>query len=162
MLESAAMGKAFHPLCDDTTLDDVRETFAFLDSWEDRFAYLIELGRKLPPLPPEAYTEAFRVKGCTSKVWLVPEHTSDGRLVFRGDSDAHLVKGLVALMLLIFSGRRPEEILATDAKAILGEFDLEQHLSPMRANGLNAMLKRIRELAEAAAGAARAAAGAGG
>ncbi len=145
------MGEAFHPLCDDTTLDDVREAFALFDSWEDRFAYVIELGRKLPPLPPEAYTDAFRVKGCTSKVWLVPERDADGRLIFRGDSDAHLVKGLVALMLLIFSGRRPDEILATDAKAILAEFDLEQHLSPMRANGLNAMLRRIQELAEAAA-----------
>ncbi len=156
------MGEVFHSLCDDTTLDDVRETFALLDSWEDRFAYLIELGRKLPPLPPEAYTDAFRVKGCTSKVWLVPEHTRDGRLVFRGDSDAHLVKGLVALMLLIFSGRRPEEILATDARAVLGELDLEQHLSPMRANGLSAMLKRIRELAEAASVAPHAVAGTGG
>ncbi len=156
------MGEAFHPLCDDTTLDDVRETFTLFDSWEDRFAYLIELGRKLPPLPPEAYTDAFRVKGCTSKVWLVPQHRSDGRLVFVGDSDAHLVKGLVALMLLIFSGRRPDEILATDAKAILAEFDLEQQLSPMRANGLNAMLKRIRELAEAAGTAPQAAAGIGG
>ncbi|GIX16082.1 MAG: cysteine desulfuration protein SufE [Rhodothalassiaceae bacterium] len=141
---------AFHPLTDETTLEDVRETFALLDAWEDRFAYLIELGRKLPPLPEEGYSEAFRVKGCTSKVWLVPERRADGRLVFRGDSDAHLVKGLVALMLLIFSGRRPEEILATDAKAILAELDLETHLSPMRANGLNAMLKRIRELAAAA------------
>ncbi|RMF75321.1 MAG: SufE family protein [Alphaproteobacteria bacterium] len=155
------MDDAFHPLRDDTTLDDVRETFALLDSWEDRFAYLIELGRKLPSLPPDAYTDAFRVKGCTSKVWLVPERLDDGRLVFRGDSDAHLVKGLVALMLLIFSGRHPAEILATDAKAILAELDLEQHLSPMRANGLNAMLKRIRELAAAASDAPQAAGAAG-
>ncbi len=138
-------------LADGTTLADVRETFALLDDWEDRFQYLVDLGRQLPPLPPEAHDEANRVRGCTSRVWLVARRDRDGRIHLLGDSDAHLVKGLVALMLLIFSGRRPAEILATDARAVLAEFDLEQHLSPMRANGLHAMLARIAEIARAQA-----------
>ncbi|RMF16556.1 MAG: SufE family protein [Alphaproteobacteria bacterium] len=137
-------------LADGTTLDDVRETFALLDDWEDRFQYLIDLGRQLPPLPEEAHDEANRVRGCTSKVWLVARRDGSGRIHLLGDSDAHLVKGLVALMLLIFSGRRPEEILAIDARAILAEFGLEQHLSPMRANGLHSMLARIAAIARAA------------
>lgn len=141
---------------DGTTLADVLETFELLDAWEDRYRYLIELGRKLPPLPESAYREENKVRGCTSQVWLVAEpEGADGRLVFRGDSDAHIVKGLVALMLLIFSGRTPKEILATDARAILDRLDLKAHLSPMRANGLFSMLERIREMAGAAvAGAA--------
>ncbi len=136
-------------LADGTTLDEVRETFALLDDWEDRFQYLIDLGRQLPPLPEEAHDEVNRVRGCTSKVWLVARRDEAGRIHLLGDSDAHLVKGLVALMLLIFSGRRPKEILATDARAVLGEFGLEQHLSPMRANGLHSMLARIADIARA-------------
>lgn len=137
-------------LADGTTFADVRETFALLDDWEDRFQYLIDLGRQLPPLPEEAHDEANRVRGCTSKVWLVARRDESGRIHLLGDSDAHLVKGLVALMLLIFSGRRPEEILSIDARAILAEFGLEQHLSPMRANGLHSMLARIAAIARAA------------
>ncbi|MFQ5347615.1 MAG: SufE family protein [Rhodothalassiaceae bacterium] len=133
---------------DGTTLADVLETFELLDAWEERYRYLIELGRKLPPLPESAYRDENKVRGCTSQVWLVAEpEGEDGRLVFRGDSDAHIVKGLVALMLLIFSGRTPKEILATDARAILDRLDLRAHLSPMRANGLFSMLERIREMA---------------
>ena len=136
-----------------TTLGDVIETFALLDEWEERYRYLIDLGRKLPPLPESAYRDENKVRGCTSQVWLVAAPGgADGRLVFRGDSDAHIVKGLVALMLLIFSGKTPQEILATDARAILDRLDLRAHLSPMRANGLYAMLERIREMAREAAG----------
>ncbi len=137
---------------DGTTLAEVIETFGLLDEWEDRYRYLIELGRKLPPLPESAYHDANKVRGCTSQVWLVAEPAEgDGRLVFRGDSDAHIVKGLVALMLLIFSGKTPQEILATDAQAILDRLDLRAHLSPMRANGLYSMLERIKEMARTAA-----------
>ncbi len=138
---------------DGTTLDDVLDTFALLDEWEDRYRYIIELGRKLPPLPESAYRDENRVRGCTSRVWLVAmPDGQDGRLVFRGDSDAHIVKGLVALMLLIFSGRTPQEILAIDAQAVLDRLDLRAHLSPMRANGLFSMLERIKEMARTAAG----------
>ncbi|WP_150005403.1 SufE family protein [Iodidimonas muriae] len=136
---------------DGTTLQDVRDSFELLDDWEDRYRYIIELGRKLPKLPQDAYNEANKVRGCTSQVWLVatpegPEH----RLVLKGDSDAHIVKGLVALMLLIFSRKTPDDILKTDARAILEELDLRQHLSPMRANGLFSMLERIEALAASA------------
>ncbi len=149
----AAPGTMTATALDGTTLADVIETFALLDEWEERYRYLIDLGRKLPPLPESAYRDENKVRGCTSQVWLVaaPEG-ADGRLVFRGDSDAHIVKGLVALMLLIFSGRTPQDILATDAHAILDRLDLRQHLSPMRANGLFSMLERIKEMAREAAG----------
>ena len=127
-------------------LDDVRDTFSFLDDWEDRYKYVIDLGKQLPPLADDEMTDAYKVRGCQSQVWLVPED-KDGVLTLRGDSDAHIVKGLVAVMLILFSGKTKQEILETDAKAILDELDLAAHLSPMRANGLHAMLKRIMDLA---------------
>ncbi|GHF16449.1 cysteine desulfuration protein SufE [Kordiimonas sediminis] len=131
----------------DTTIDDVIDTFEFLDDWEDKYRFIIDLGRKLPPLDASEMTEETRVRGCQSQVWLVPELDDAGTLSFRGDSDAHIVKGLVALMLLIHSGKTPKQILDTDAKAILGQLDLSAHLSPMRANGLFSMLERIRTVA---------------
>lgn len=134
-----------------TTLGDVFETFELLDGWEDRYRYIIDLGRKLPALPDEDRTDDNRVRGCTSQVWLVArEEGPDHRLVFLGDSDAHIVRGLVALMLLIFSGRPRKAILETDARAILERLGLGRHLSPMRANGLFAMVERIRDMARTA------------
>lgn len=127
-------------------LAEVEETFEFLDDWEDRYKYVIDLGRQLPPLAAHEMTDAYKVRGCQSQVWLVPE-TSGDILILRGDSDAHIVKGLVAVMLILFSGKTKDQIRATDAKAILDRLDLKAHLSPMRANGLYAMLKRIEDLA---------------
>ena len=135
-----------------TTLEDVVETFEVLDDWEDRYRFLIELGRKLPPYPDNARTEAHKVRGCVSQVWLNP-HISDDtppKFTFEGDSDAHIVRGLVAVMMLIFSGKTAEEILATDAKGTLDHLGLSKHLSPMRTNGLFSMLDRIQDLAKAA------------
>jgi len=130
------------------TLEDVIETFELMEDWEDRYRYIIELGRKLPPLPEAAYTDANKVRGCASQVWFISrEQGAEPHLILLGDSDAHIVKGLIALLLLIYSGKTRDEIRATDAREILEGLELEQHLSPMRANGLHAMLKRIQELA---------------
>jgi cysteine desulfuration protein SufE len=132
------------------SFDDVVETFALLDDWDDRYRFLIELGRERTGLPDELKTKDTKVEGCTSQVWLVGEREGAGRFAFRGDSDAHIVKGLVALLLLLYGGRTPAEILELDARAELGKLDLEGHLSPSRANGLFAMVRRIRALAAAA------------
>ena len=134
---------------DGTTLSEVEETFGLLDDWEDRYRYLIDLGRNLPPFPEEARIEENKVRGCVSQVWLIaaPAPDNPDHMVFAGDSDAHIVRGLVALMLLIFSDKSREEILATDARAILDRLGLAQHLSPMRTNGLYSMLQRIGEMA---------------
>jgi cysteine desulfuration protein SufE len=130
----------------DTSLEEVVDTFEFLDDWEDRYKYIIDLGRKLSPLSDDEMVDAFKVRGCQSKVWLIPEINAD-KIILRGDSDAHIVKGLVALMLLVYSGKTAAEILAVDAKKTLGDLGLSAHLSPMRANGLFSMVERIREIA---------------
>jgi len=130
-------------------LSAVAEDFALLDDWQERYGHLIELGRALPPLSPHEYDDAYRVRGCASQVWLVSE--ADGeRLRFRGDSDAHIVKGLIALLLRLHSGRRPEEVLAFDAKAGLARLGLSEALTSQRANGLASMVERIRRDAQAA------------
>lgn len=135
---------------ENTTIVEILDTFEFLDDWEERYRYVIDLGRKLPPLDASEMTDDYKVRGCQSQVWLVPETDADGKIHLRGDSDAHIVKGLVALMLLIYSGKTADEILATDAKGILDKLGLAAHLSPMRANGLFSMVERIRSIAEAA------------
>ena len=134
------------------TIDSIRDDFAFLDSWEDRYRYVIELGEALPPFPDEARTEAFKVPGCVSQVWLTTEvgPGADPTVKFRGDSDAHIVRGLVAIMLALFSGRRASEIAATDAEATFRTLGLDEHLTPQRANGLRSMVKRIKRDAQAA------------
>ena len=135
------------------TIDAITEDFELLDDWEDRYRYLIELGRALPDLSPEEMSEETKVRGCVSQVWLVSE--TDGskppHLSFRGDSDAHIVKGLVAIALALFSGRTPEEIAATDAEALFTQLGLQEHLTPQRSNGLRSMVARIKHDAEAAA-----------
>ncbi len=137
------------------TIDDIRADFAILDDWEDRYRYLIELGRALPALPDTLRTEANKVRGCASQVWLATRRQAgDGGaavLVFEGESDAHIVRGLVALLLTVYSGRTAEEILATDAQAILATLGLREHLTPQRSNGLNSMVERIRADARALA-----------
>ncbi len=132
-------------------LDDILESFSLLDDWEDRYRFVIDLGRELPPFPDEARTEDNRVRGCTSKVWLISEVEGNPPVItLKGDSDAHIVKGLVAVLLSLYSGRTATEILAIDARDVLSKLGLEAHLSPMRTNGLFAMVERIRAIAAAA------------
>jgi cysteine desulfuration protein SufE len=134
-------------------IDDIIGNFELLDEWEDRYRYLIELGRTLEPLPKDAHNDANKVRGCASQVWLETTVTQDARgrpvLSFRGDSDAHIVRGLVALTLALYSGRAAQEIIETDAAPIFAELGLAQHLTPQRSNGLRAMVDRIKAEARA-------------
>jgi cysteine desulfuration protein SufE len=133
--------------------------FELLSDWEERYRHLIELGRALEPLSADEHSEERKVRGCASQVWLVTERqgAGDPRLKFRGDSDAHIVRGLIALLIALYSGRRSSEILKLDAKAELARFGLEGHLSSQRSNGLFAMVERIRQEAAKAIAAATAA-----
>ncbi|MEX0297820.1 MAG: SufE family protein [Kordiimonas sp.] len=136
---------------ENTTIVEILDTFEFLDDWEDRYKYIIDLGKKLPALSAEEMSDTYKVRGCQSQVWLVPEVDSDGHIHLRGDSDAFIVKGLVAVVLLIFSGKTAAEIRETDGRAILDKMGLAAHLSPLRANGLFSMVERIQAIAEDAA-----------
>jgi cysteine desulfuration protein SufE len=137
----------------DAELTGLADEFDLLDDWEERYRYVIELGKELCPLTDAERSEVNKVRGCASQVWLVTEPQADGRLRFRGDSDAHIVRGLIAILLRLFSGREPEEILAFDAKAGFDRLGLAGALSAQRSNGLASMVGRIRrdaELAQAA------------
>ncbi|MFC4249941.1 MAG: SufE family protein [Sinimarinibacterium flocculans] len=125
------------------------ETFEFLGDWEERYRYLIDLGRKLEPLPEAEHSEANKVRGCMSQVWLTHrvEPGSPPRLTFLGDSDAHIVKGLIALLLQLLSGRTPQEILDADVNGVFERLGLESHISMNRRNGFYAMVERIRQIA---------------
>jgi cysteine desulfuration protein SufE len=141
-----------------TTIDSLIDDFAFIDDWEERYRYVIELGRTLTPLADADRTEANKVQGCASQVWLA-RHPARGPagepvLTYTGDSDAHIVKGLVAVMLTIFSGKTPGEILATDAMGLFDKLGLKEHLTPQRSNGVRSMVERIRADARAALAAA--------
>lgn len=128
-----------------SNIQDMIDDFTFLTDWEDRYTHVIDLGRALPPLAETEKTTEAKVKGCVSQVWLVREHNKEnGTLVFRGDSDAHIVKGLVAVVLTIYSERTPREISSIDAEPILQSLGLAEHLSPQRSNGLRAMIERIK------------------
>lgn len=131
---------------DGQTIEDVIDTFELLDDWEERYRMVIDLGRHLPALPEDAYNETNKVRGCTSQVWII-YHKEGDRLIFEGDSDAHIVKGLVAVLLLIFSEKTASEIMAIDAKEMLAKLGLSEALSPMRTNGLFSMVARIQEIA---------------
>ncbi|GGC73745.1 SufE family protein [Chelatococcus reniformis] len=131
------------PASIDTILDD----FAFLDEWEDRYRYLIELGRTLEPLPDEARSDANKVRGCASQVWLDSQvaATPDGpHLTFRGDSDAHIVRGLIAVTLAFLSGRPARDIVTADTQGLFAKLGLAGHLTPQRSNGLRSMVDRIK------------------
>ncbi|SEO60336.1 SufE family protein [Aquisalimonas asiatica] len=130
-------------------LQDLVDTFEFLDDWEDRYRLLIDMGRDLPDFPDEARTEANRVDGCTSNVWLITdvEETTPPRLHFRADSDAFIVKGLVAILLKAYSGRTPQEIMDTDIEGLFNQLGLGKQLTPNRRDGFFAMVKRIHGLA---------------
>ena len=133
------------------TVEDVLESFEFLDDWEDRYRYIIDLGKRLPDMSEDEKTRDSKVEGCVSQVWLVAHRDpkQPDRLIFVADSDAHIVRGLVAILLILYSGKTSEEILEIDARGLLGKLDLEGHLSPSRSNGLFSMVRRIRELAAA-------------
>lgn len=131
-------------------LETIRSDFDLLEDWEDRYRYIIDLGKDLTPLSDQEKIESNKVQGCVSQVWLIAERGSgaDPVILFRGDSDAHIVRGLVALVLSIYSGKHASEISSIDALAILKELGLDQHLSPQRSNGLKSMIGRIRSEAE--------------
>lgn len=130
---------------------DIAENLSYLDDWEDRYRYLIELGQALPALPEAERTAANKVHGCMSQVWLVNEPGPAGTLRFRGDSDAMIVKGLVAVLLALYSDRPAQEIAATDAIALFDGLGLREHLTTQRSNGLVAMVNRMRDTARALA-----------
>ncbi|SCW79307.1 SufE family protein [Ancylobacter rudongensis] len=134
-------------------IDSIIEDFELLDNWDDRYRYLIELGRALPPFPEERRTEQSKVQGCASQVWLVSDASGDPegpRLTFRGDSDAHIVRGLVAILLALYSDRPARDIMAADPGAVFTRIGLKDHLTPQRSNGLRSMVERIRADARAA------------
>jgi len=133
------------------TLEKLISNFELLGDWEERYGYLIDLGKKLPGLSDAEKSEDNRVHGCQAMVWMImePDPAHPGALRIRADSDAFIVRGLIAVLQLIFDGRMPDEILATDAKSVLGQLGLDSHLSPTRKNGLFAMVERIRTLARA-------------
>jgi cysteine desulfuration protein SufE len=137
-----------------TPIDEITENFELLDQWDDRYRYVIELGRTLPPLAEEAHSEANKVRGCASQVWLVTHVQPDGAagpsLAFEGDSDAHIVRGLIAILFALYSGKPAQEILDTDAEALFARLGLRENLTPQRSNGLRAMVERIRGEAKAA------------
>ena len=130
------------------TIDEIRENFALLEDWDDRYRYVIELGRTLDPMPQAEHSAANKVQGCASQVWLSRQlaRSDDNEPVLKylGDSDAHIVRGLIAILLTLYSGRTPRQILATDAIAVFDELGFREHLTPQRSNGLRSMVERIR------------------
>ena len=135
------------------SIDEIVSNFELLDDWEERYRYVIELGRLMEPLPDDARTDANKVQGCASQVWLKTGlDASKGRPVLHlvGDSDAHIVRGLVALMIALYNGKTPEEALSTDALALFKELGLAEHLTPQRSNGVRSMVERIRRDAQEA------------
>jgi cysteine desulfuration protein SufE len=130
-------------------IDQLVDDFSFLEDWEDRYRYVIELGQGLEPMPDEMKTDVTKVRGCASQVWLVSRHdtdasTGEGVLTFLGDSDAHIVRGLIAILFAIYSGHTARAILDTDAQEIFSRIGLKEHLTPQRSNGLASMVERIR------------------
>ena len=136
------------------TIDDIIDNFALLDEWDDRYRYVIELGRMLAPLPQELHTEANKVQGCASQVWLATSVRQNGgagpTLSFEGDSDAHIVRGLIAILFALYSGKAAPEILNTDAVELFNRLGLREHLTPQRSNGFRSMVERIKSDAQAA------------
>jgi cysteine desulfuration protein SufE len=128
----------------DQALAELEEEFEVLGDWEERYRYVIDLGRDLEPLTDAERSDVNKVRGCASQVWLVTRADDDGRMWFRGDSDAHIVRGLIAILMRLYSGRAPAEILGFDAKAAFGRLGLTEALSQQRSNGLFSMVERIR------------------
>lgn len=130
----------------DVTVDDIIDSLGFFDNWEERYKYIIDLGKELPEMDASLRTDEFLVRGCQSQVWLVDEWRA-GKLFFQADSDAFIVKGLLGVVLAAFNGKTPGEILAFEIDAYFAQLDLLQHLSSTRGNGLKAMVKRIQDRA---------------
>jgi cysteine desulfuration protein SufE len=135
-------------------IDDIIDNFSVLDDWDDRYRYLIELGRGLPPLAEAAHSDANKVQGCASQVWLDttvrPNGAGGPTLTFAGDSDAHIVRGLIAVLFAMYSGKTAKDILGRDAVKLFEELGLREHLTPQRSNGFRSMVERIRADARAA------------
>jgi len=135
-------------------IEEIIDNFSTLDDWDDRYRYLIELGRELPALSEAAHSDANKVQGCASQVWLDTRVDPDGAggpvLTFEGDSDAHIVRGLIAVLFAIFSGKPARDILGIDALAVFERIGLREHLTPQRSNGFRSMVERIRSDARAA------------
>lgn len=130
------------------SLEEIVESFAFFDDWEDKYRFIIDLGRSLPHLDPSQQREENLVRGCQSQVWLVPSQDPQSRRVHLDiDSDAHIVRGLIAIVAAVYDGRTPEEIIGFDIEALFEELELLRHLSPTRGNGLRALISRIRDYA---------------
>ena len=144
-----------------TGIEEIVENFGLLDEWDDRYRYVIELGRTLTPLPDEAHVDANKVQGCASQVWLVtdvkPNGASGPILTFQGDSDAHIVRGLIAILFALYSGKSARDILAIDSLALFDRIGLRENLTPQRSNGLRSMVERIRAEARVALAVAEAA-----
>lgn len=131
----------------DDRAEKLKTTFEMLPDWEERYRYIIDLGRKLEPLEDAERNEATRVRGCMSQVWLVADETNDDKLHFRGDSDAHIVRGLIGVLLMIYSDRTPQQIADTDINQIFTDLNLEQHITMNRRNGLYSMVETIQRSA---------------
>ena len=131
-------------------IEELADNFSLLDCWEDKYAYIIELGENLEPLGQELHTEEWKVRGCQSQVWLVP-NVCGGKIHFRGDSDAMIVKGLIAIVLMIYSDKKAQEIKEIAVDEIFAKLGLQEHLSPSRRNGLFSMVEKIKYYAGALA-----------
>lgn len=129
--------------------EDIAETFDFLEDWEERYRHVIEMGKAMPPLDPAFQVPATKVDGCASQVWILPR-IEGGRFDFQGDSDAMIVRGLIAILHALYSGLPVHEVEGVDAQSALARLGLDEHLSAQRSNGLRAMVQRIRQLAAAA------------
>ena len=136
------------------TIDEIRDNFALLEEWDDRYRYVIELGRNLSPLSERDRSEANKVQGCASQVWLAttvrPDAATGPVLAFAGDSDAHIVRGLIAILFAMYSDKPAREILSADAIALFERLGLREHLTPQRSNGFRSMVERIHSDARAA------------
>ena len=134
------------------TIEELIENFELFDDWEDRYAYLMDLGKKMPTMEETDKTDENRVKGCQATVWLkeTVESTTPPTITFVADSNSQIVKGLVSMLRMMFSGKTPEEILSTDEQSVFKKMQLDRHLSPTRSTGLNAMVQKIKALAESA------------
>ena len=136
------------------TIDEIRDNFALLDEWDDRYRYVIELGRMLKPLPEAEHSAENKVQGCVSQVWLSKQldrsNGGEPKLNYLGDSDAHIVRGLIAILFAIYSGKHARDILDTDAVAIFERIGMREHLTPQRSNGFRSMVERIKHDAHSA------------
>lgn len=135
-------------------IEEIIDNFQYLDDWDDKYKYLIELGNALPEFPADSQTAENKVQGCVSQVWVTVEKSdeTDPVLIFKGASDAHIVSGLVAITLAIFSNKNASEVLETDEKSIFNSINLSEHITPQRSNGLNSLVARIKHHASEALG----------